>query len=138
MDRISEAVATGAPVVVLSGVHSNGLARRWVEAHRTEFIGGYLAVDLNAYRITGGVDLRAIMAQCLRALDTINRPRTFVERVNLYRACVQWRGRMVIGLDNADQAAQVRPFVVPNSVVLVSGRWKLGGLVTERAHFLEV
>lgn len=135
MDVISDAVATGAPVVVLTGPETGGLARRWVEAH---YPMSHLAVDFTDYRLRYGVPLSEVLRQCLLALEAVNPPMTLFERRIMYRAYVQRRGRMAIGLDNADQAAQVRPFVVPGSVVVVSSRRRLGGLVTDKAHFLNM
>ena len=136
--ELTNAVTSGALVVALQGPNLDGWAQQWARVHRREFMGGYLAVDLNAYRIPGGVALPEVLCQCLRALDAVNLPLSFGSRAVMYRDYVMRHGRMVIGLDNADQAAQVRPFVVPNSVVIVSSRRKLGGLITENAYFIEV
>jgi hypothetical protein len=135
---IWSAVAAGAPVVALRVPNGNGLASQWAYAHRREFIGGYLAVDFAAYQVGSGVEVRAVLAQCLRALDAVNLPPSLAQRMTMFHAFVRSRGRMVIGLDNANQAAQVRPFIVPNSLVIVSSYRRLGGLITDRALFLEV
>lgn len=139
-ELITSAIATGAPVVVLTGPDTDGLAREWATTHASEFPGGHLALDLLEYRMFQGVSLSVMLLECLRALDAVNPPMTYAHRCAMYRNYVLRRGRMVIALDNVDLSAQVRPFVVPGNVVLVSA-WRgrsLYELVTERAHFLDL
>jgi len=131
-------------VMVLRGDprHTAFVAAGWHHSVRAEFRPrDTFAIDLVPYRRRDGVDLSEVCKVFIRHSRRIPRrtPRTFVERVALFRRIVQDRKILVV-LANADQAAQVRPFVAgaPDSTVIATSTGTLGGLVTEGAEFIDL
>jgi hypothetical protein len=111
-------------VVVIAGVHGAGrtsLAVQWAWTNLKRFRGGHLFSDLNHYRQRGGVDT----------------PDGLSARTDKFRVRTAGESMLVL-LDNADQAAQVRPFIPTSggSIVLVTSQSKLSGLAMDGAHTL--
>ncbi|MGW4830247.1 hypothetical protein ACWEOG_21865 [Amycolatopsis japonica] len=125
----------------LGGVGKTALALKWAHKHLSLFTGGQLYVDLAAYRRPNGVELAEVLGSFLRALGVSEDyiPISLPERAALFRTRTQAR-RLLIVIENAEQAAQVRPLIPgsQHSVVLVTSRHKLGGLITEGATFIAV
>ncbi|OKJ95504.1 hypothetical protein AMK34_20890 [Amycolatopsis sp. CB00013] len=125
----------------LGGVGKTALALQWAHKHLSLFTGGQLYVDLAAYRRPNGVELAEVLGSFLRALGVSEDyiPISLPERAALFRTRTQAR-RLLIVIENAEQAAQVRPLIPgsQHSVVLVTSRHKLGGLITEGATFIAV
>lgn len=125
---------TNAGIVVVTGTPGTGktaLVLAWAHRVRGRFPGGQLHVDL---RGAAGDPVRpgAALAGFLDALgiapDQI--PRDDREAANLYRSVLATR-RMLVVLDDAGDAAQVRPLLPGSdgSVVVVTSRQRLTGLV---------
>ncbi|TQM36865.1 AfsR/SARP family transcriptional regulator [Pseudonocardia cypriaca] len=127
--------STGAvPVAVVEGVGGVGktaLALHW--AHRTaqRWPDGQLYVDLRGSARTAAVEPGEALARFLRGLgvpqDQI--PVDPEEQAASYRSLVSGK-RVLILLDNAGNAEQVRPLLPgsPTCAVLVTTRWDTGGL----------
>ena len=141
--------ATGDPpspvtLVVMTGVGGVGktsLALHWLHQAREGYPGGQLFADLGAFGPGEPVSPADVLAQFLRALgiapDRI--PGGLEERASLYRSVTGGR-RILVLLDDAVSAAQVRA-LLPGpgpSLVAVTARRRLAGLVIDGAHFLDV
>jgi DNA-binding SARP family transcriptional activator len=140
---LSGHVGTTPAVVVLSGaagVGKTALAVHW--AHRTDssFPDGQLCVNLRGFDPS---DSPMHPCDVLRAfLDALGVPAQRVsadpqEQVELYRTLMADK-RMLVLLDNARAAEQVRP-LLPGAVgclVLVTSRQRLGELVAENGSHL--
>jgi hypothetical protein len=129
-------------VVVIAGVHGAGrtsLAVQWAWTNLKRFRGGHLFSDLNHYRQRGGVDTTDVMGQFLRTLGVrdARQPDGLSARTDKFRVRTAGESMLVL-LDNADQAAQVRPFIPTSggSIVLVTSQSKLSGLAMDGAHTL--
>jgi hypothetical protein len=107
-------------------------ARSWAVRNCGRFPRGHLHIDFAAYRRPRGVDLHAVARRLLRRLGVMpwRIPRAFPSRVDMFRVWSRSR-RLLVVINNADQAAQVRPFVPtsPGSVVIVTSNRELRGLV---------
>ena len=126
--------ATGAaPVAVVSGsggIGKTSLAVRTAQTLRRHFPDGQLAVDLRAGAGTP-VDPGDVLAGFLRDLGVDSReiPAGTDRRAALYRSAVAGR-RLFILLDDAQDAAQVRPLLPadPGCAVVVTSRNRLATL----------
>ncbi|MEV0394635.1 tetratricopeptide repeat protein [Polymorphospora rubra] len=131
------------PVVVLTGLAGVGktaLATYWAHSVKDRFTDGQLYVDLAGFSSTEPIDPSEALGAFLRALGVAPQrvPVAFAERVALYRT-VTADLRLLVVLDNAYSAAQVRPLVpASGSVVLVTSRSRLVGLVPDGARLVEV
>ncbi|MEV6719181.1 BTAD domain-containing putative transcriptional regulator [Lentzea sp. NPDC051208] len=130
MDRLTRAVTGKAAVVIsaidgMPGVGKTTLAVHL--AHRLEYPDGQLFIDLHAH--TAGrapVEPTDALDVLLRALGLEEIPVSLDERAALWRAELS-RRRLLVVLDNAVSADQVRPLLpgVPGSLVLVTSRARL-------------
>ncbi|WP_051386355.1 tetratricopeptide repeat protein [Actinokineospora inagensis] len=123
----------------MSGVGKTTVSTQWAWLNRSRFAGGQLFADLSAYRRRGGVATADVLGGFLRALGVHEQfiPTDLASRAALFRSRTADAPVLVV-LDNADQAAQVRPFVpgAAGSVVLVTSQHKLSGLVVDGASTL--
>jgi DNA-binding SARP family transcriptional activator len=149
-DQLDALVAASGPqpaaavVVVVSGtagVGKTALAVHWAHRIREQFPDGQLYANLRGFDLGGVV---ANTSDTLRGfLDALGVspqqiPAGLQAQVGLYRSQIANR-RMLILLDNARDAEQVRPLLpgAPGCLVLVTSRERLGGLVAaEAAHLL--
>ncbi|KAB2344172.1 AfsR/SARP family transcriptional regulator [Actinomadura rudentiformis] len=123
------------PICVISGVAGvgkTGLALHWAHRAASRFPDGHLFADLHG----NGPRARptppeAVLARWLRALGVPDHeiPRDREERAALYRSTLDGR-RMLILLDNAESAAQVRP--------LLPGSHRCCAIVTARQPLQEL
>jgi len=126
--------ASSAVVVVAgaAGVGKTALAVHWAHAVRDRFTDGQLYVDLRGHSSTVPMTPSEALAGFLTALGVPSErvPADVNQAAGLYRTMLADR-RMVVVLDNACAAEQVRPLLPgsPGSVVVVTGRHGLGGLV---------
>lgn len=136
----------GSPVVVVingvGGVGKTSLALAWLHRIREGFADGQLFADL---RGSPGDDPPAptdpgeFLGRFLRALGVAAQevPADAEEQAALFRSLTAGR-RMIIMLDNAASAAQVRPLLPGQAsvVVAVTSRRRLSGLAVDGASFL--
>ena len=115
-----------------AGVGKTALAVHWAHRVRAQFPDGQLYVNLHGYdagRPAAGAD---VLAGFLRALGCAGPdiPAGAEERAAAYRSWLAGR-RMLVVLDNARDAGQVRPLLpgTPGCVTVVTSRDALGGLV---------
>jgi tetratricopeptide (TPR) repeat protein/transcriptional regulator with XRE-family HTH domain len=138
LDRLLTAGARTAATVVISaiggtaGVGKTALAIHWAHQVRALFPDGQLYVNLRGYAPTPPMRPVEALAQLLRALGVGAEqvPVEVEEAAGLYRSLVTDR-RVLIVLDNARDAEQVRPLLPagPGCLVLVTSRDRLSGLV---------
>lgn len=145
LGEVTGGPAPAARIVVLSGTAGVGkttLAVHWAHSVAREFPGGQLYVNLRGFDPTGSPMTPAgAVRGFLEALEVPGEriPTTLEAQVGLYRTLLANR-RVLIVLDNARDAGQVRP-LLPGAracVVVVTSRDQLAGLVTEGAHPLVV
>ncbi len=129
-------------VAVLSGISGVGKsagAFAWAQGNLHRFTDGQLYADLADYRDRGGVDVSEVLAGFLQALGVLAPPSRLSERAALFRTMTA-DARVLVVLDDVDQAAQVRP-CIPNSVqgaVIVTSRSRLSGLAMDGAAMIEI
>ncbi|HEY4456062.1 MAG TPA: BTAD domain-containing putative transcriptional regulator [Pseudonocardiaceae bacterium] len=115
-----------------AGVGKTALAVRWAHQVREKFPDGQLYVNLDGYAVGPPLRPDQVLAQFLRALG-VSPERVPVEPAEaggMYRTLLADR-RMLVVLDNASDAEQVRPLLPAGAgcLVLVTSRHRLDGLV---------
>ncbi|USX54576.1 tetratricopeptide repeat protein [Lentzea sp. HUAS12] len=122
-----------------AGVGKTALLLQW--ASSLDVPDGQLFVDLNGFSLDEPMDPEAALGSFLRALGTPpdEVPVRLSEQAALYRSLTADKALLVV-LDNAFSAAQARVLfpASPASVVVVSSRSRLTGLVSDGAHLVEV
>ncbi|MGC7098442.1 BTAD domain-containing putative transcriptional regulator [Amycolatopsis lurida] len=111
-----------------AGVGKTALAVHWARRARDRFPDGQLYADLRGH--AEPVAPAVVLAGFLRALGVTAIPEELDERAAAFRTLVD-RRRMLILLDNAGSAEQVRPLLPAGSTcfTLVTSRDSLAGLV---------
>lgn len=134
----------GPHLVVLSGpggVGKSALATWWAHRVAGRFDAGQLYFDLTAFGASGPADPAEVLTCFLRALAVPPRavPTTLRDQAALYRSVTAGRALLVL-LDDALSAAQVRAVLPasPSSLVVVTSRHRLAGLVSDGAHLIDV
>lgn len=125
------AVVVGAP-----GVGKTALATHWAHARRDRFPDGQLFVDLRGHSRLPALRPGDVLAQFLRALGAPpqalpEHPGNDAEAAALYRTLLADK-RLLIVLDNARDAEQVRPLIpgARGCAVVITSRSRLAGLVS--------
>ncbi|HEU4423406.1 MAG TPA: BTAD domain-containing putative transcriptional regulator, partial [Pilimelia sp.] len=143
LDKLATDPGTVTTVVVTAisgtaGVGKTALAVHWAHRVSDRFGDGQLYVNLRGFDPSGSVmDPAEAIRGFLQALavppESI--PGSLAAQVGLYRSLLAGR-RMLIMLDNARDAEQVRPLLpgTPGCLVVVTSRAQLPGLVTAGAH----
>ncbi|MFD6301806.1 NB-ARC domain-containing protein, partial [Streptomyces sp. NPDC060223] len=129
-------------VVGAPGVGKTALAAHWAQARRVHFVDGQLFVDLRGHSPLPTLRPRDVLAQFLRALGAPpdQLPTDEDEAAALYRTLLADK-RMLIVLDNARDAEQVRPLIpgARGCAVVITSRSQLAGLVaSDGAHQLRL
>jgi transcriptional regulator with XRE-family HTH domain len=145
---LDEARADTPGTVVISaiggtaGVGKTALALHWAHQVAHRFGGGQLYVNLRGFDPSG---TPVTPAQAIRKLlDALGLPPARIPpqpdaQAALYRSLLSDK-RMLVALDNARDEQQVRPLLPasPASLVLVTSRNQLAGLVTDGARLLSL
>ena len=136
LDRLDRELAAGPAIVIIDGAAGAGktaLAVHWGHRVRDRFPDGQLYVDLHGFGPTPPADPRAVLDDWIRLLgtDADGVPSTLEASAALYRSLLAGR-RLLIVLDNARSADQVRPLLPPGPgcFVVVTSRDQLRGLAT--------
>ncbi|MFI5493466.1 BTAD domain-containing putative transcriptional regulator [Actinoplanes sp. NPDC051859] len=138
LDRtLEESTAAGGPVIIVSvtgmaGVGKTALTVHWAHRVRSHFPDGQLYLDLRGYATASPIRASEALAGFLRSLGVPAEqvPVDPGQAAALFRTMLDGR-RMLIILDNAATAVQVRPLLpgTPGCLVLVTSRDRLSGLV---------
>nr|BEK67931.1 transcriptional regulator AfsR [Kitasatospora purpeofusca] len=133
--------ATGQAVVVTSLAGIGGVGKTTLAVHvahrvRAEFPDGQLYVDLRGAGASPA-DPAVVLGDFLHALGVTDNPDSLEQRAALYRSLLASR-RMLILLDNAQDAEQIRPLIpgVSSCAVLATSRSRLAGI--PGAHLVDV
>ncbi|MFD8340203.1 ATP-binding protein [Streptomyces solisilvae] len=134
---------TGAPALAVicgpGGVGKTALALRWLHEVADQYPDGQLYADLAADSSGEPVLTGAVLGGFLRAMGIPGEqiPAEAGQAAGLFRSTTIGR-RIAILMDNAVSAAQVRALLpsTPLSTVVVTSRWRLGGLTMDGATYL--
>ncbi|WKX68797.1 ATP-binding protein [Streptomyces sp. XD-27] len=138
LEALRAARHRSAPQVVMvsgpGGVGKTSLVLVWLRQIAHEFPDGELYVDLGGYSPAGPMSPGSVLDRFLRALGVSSVPTETAERTALWRSMTADL-RLIVMLDNAFTAAQVRPLLTgaPGSLVVITSRSRLSGLVTDGA-----
>lgn len=128
-------------VVGPGGTGKTALLSHWLSRRRAEYPDAQLYVDLHGFSPLEATPPSEVLGRFLRALgvEPEKIPAEFEERSTLFRTLTSGR-RVAILADNAVSAAQVRA-LLPGpgaSLVAVTSRRSIHGLLHEGAHFLDL
>ncbi|WTU23284.1 NB-ARC domain-containing protein [Streptomyces sp. NBC_00073] len=129
--RLSDSLPALLAITGMPGVGKTALALDWANDRAHSFPDGQLYVDLRGFEesppMTPSTALHGFLAALGHPADTL--PKETHELSGMYRTALAGR-RMLIVLDNAQSAEQVRPLLAnsPGSVTVVTSRDRLTGL----------
>ena len=139
LNNLNERIPGTAAISIIegtAGVGKTALAVRWAHQAADRFPGGHLYVNLHGCGLTPPLRTTTALAGFLRSLGVADQdvPLDAEERAARYRSLVSGR-KMLIVLDNARDAEQVRPLLPADdgSMVLVTSRDSLTGLVARES-----
>ncbi|WP_412539593.1 BTAD domain-containing putative transcriptional regulator [Longispora sp. K20-0274] len=128
--RTGGAVPVGV-IAGIGGVGKTALGLRWAHQVRDQFPDGQLYVNLHGYSTSAPLRPIEALARFLRALGVPpgQIPVDLEEAVDLYRSRIADR-RLLVFLDNANSAEQVRPLLPVGAagLALITSRDRLTGL----------
>lgn len=145
IDQIANESDGGSNVILIvgtAGVGKTSLAVRWAHHVRERYTDGQLYINLRGYDPGAPLAPENALEHFLRALRTPPEqiPADLEARSALFRSLVADR-QMLIVLDNAAKAAQVRPLLPGqgSSLVVVTSRDRMSGLIArDGARCIEV
>lgn len=145
LDQLLAGRGEPAPIAVvtgMAGVGKTAVALHWAHRVRAQFPDGQLYADLRGYGNERPIPPEHVLAGFLRTLgvDAPAIPQDPLDRATRFRSLVDSR-RMLIVLDNARAAEQLRPLLPGTSscFVLVTSRDSLAGLIArEGAHRIQL
>ncbi|MDT0341565.1 ATP-binding protein [Streptomyces litchfieldiae] len=123
----------------LGGVGKSELLAQWVDRRAERFADGVLYVDLAEWRQQGAVEVGDVLAEFARSLgvhESYIRPTPAARRA-VYRSATRNR-RLLVFIDNADHAAEVRALLPASGVTVATSRNHLGGLRLDGADVVTV
>ncbi|WP_343245710.1 tetratricopeptide repeat protein [Streptomyces sp. SID4985] len=129
---------TTSRIVVVSGLGGMGktqLVAQWAAGELEQsYPGGHLYADLEEGRRDGAVDVSGVVAGFLRSLGVHPEfiPAGLGERTALFRSITAGRDTLVV-VDNARQAAEVRPLVPGAGLLVATSRNALSALSMDGA-----
>jgi len=130
-----------AVVVGPGGVGKTALALAWGARGGDRFPDGQLYADMRGFSPETAVIPEDALSAFLRALGVTPErvPVELAEQTSLFRTMTAGK-RLLIVVDNALSAAQVRPLVPASAgcMVLVTSRLRLDGLFSEGARFVDL
>ncbi|MEE4599266.1 NB-ARC domain-containing protein [Streptomyces sp. DSM 41524] len=129
-----------AAVSGLGGVGKTAVALTWLHALSPHFPGGQLYADLGAQSPNGPAAPDEVVGRFLRTLGVSAKqmPSALADRAALYRSLTASR-RLVVLLDDAATAAQVRPLLPGGqNVTAVTSRWRMPGLIVDGCYALHL
>lgn len=124
-----------------AGVGKSALAAQWATRTKESFPDGRLYADLGAYDPAGPPHPGEVLSGFLQALglplDQV--PARVADQAGLFRSVTAGK-RFLLLLDSALSAAQVRQLLPGGngSTVVVTARARLGGLISDGAHILNL
>jgi len=131
----ASAVGVGTPLLAVTGgpgVGKTALVVHWARRQSGRFPDGELYADLGGHESGTPALPAAVLDSFLRALNVVGPsiPAEAEARAALFRSLVAGRSMLIV-LDNAVSAAQVRPLLPgsPSCAVVVTSRNRLAGLV---------
>lgn len=135
----------GLPGLVLltgtAGVGKTAVAIAWARRNADRYPDGQLYADLRGYSVEGALRPEEVLAPALRAVGVApdRVPVELAEQVNLFRSVTAGK-RLVVVLDNASSAAQVRALLPASAecMVVVTSRARLDGLHNDGARLVDV
>jgi tetratricopeptide (TPR) repeat protein len=142
LDQHDAATVVITAIAGTAGIGKTTLATRWANSLRDRFPDGQLHVDLRGFDSHAQLDPAQVLHGFLEALGVAASaiPGDLGARSALYRSLLAER-RLLVLLDNARSADQVRP-LLPNSptcLVVITSRNRLDSLVVrEGAHRIEL
>lgn len=124
----------------LGGVGKTELVSQWAWREPAErFPDGQLYVDLAEVRRDGGIDVGGVIGTLLRALGVHESliPAGTDDRSRMFRSATAGR-RLLLVIDNAQHAAEVRPILPSHGLTVVLSRKRLASLEVDGARQLTV
>ncbi|QKV73233.1 tetratricopeptide repeat protein [Amycolatopsis sp. Hca4] len=145
LDEVAGQETGGQPALAVligpGGVGKTAVAVTWGSRHAGRYPDGQLYADLRGFSPGTAVLPDEALGAFLRALGVAPEhvPPGLAEQAALFRTLTAGR-RLLVLLDNALSAAQVRPLIPASAgcTVVVTSRLRLDGLVSEGARFLDV
>jgi tetratricopeptide (TPR) repeat protein len=146
LDRLlQEADDSSMPTLIAvsgaAGVGKTSLCLRWLHQIRDHYPDGQLYADLRGFTGTDPTPTGDVLEGFLRALGMAAEavPASEDEQAATFRTLAAGR-RLILMLDNAATAAQVRPLLPGTgpTVVVITSRLRLTGLALDGAHFVEL
>ncbi len=141
-DQSALAGLAGHGLVVVSGLAGAGktaLVSHWLRTLRDDYPDGQLHADLRGHAPGTPAAPTEVLGRFLRSYGYRDLPADLAEQAALWRSATG-RLRILVMLDNAISAAQVRPLLAgaPGSLIVVVSRSRLSGLLADGAAHHEL